>query len=319
MKKVSICVVTYNQEKYIKRCLQSLLEQKTDFHYEVIVGDDCSTDKTREIIEEFTKEYPNIFRSILHKKNVGFYGAGNYRAVHFSATGEYIAHVDGDDYWHPNKLQVQVNFMENNRDIAAVYTNAIVESDSGKYLGVFASGVKNKFNLQYLIEFRNFLPASSMLYRQKIQHLIIPKNGEFVDFQIHINIAQQGKIGFIDNNLLSYTYRSTTSLLANNNLRIRQLTWEALCGISPHNIETRSINIVKVVFIFESIIIGVLNRSLYDIKSWFIILLKILNNLSSKEKILILMGALRNIFIKLFFRIQTKLVLKNNNHIFYMR
>ena len=95
--KVSVCVVTYNQKKYIRQCLQSIVDQEADFDFEVIVGDDCSEDGTREIVQEFVERYPGLVKAVLHEKNVGI--VVNYRSVHDLARGEYIAHCDGDDLW----------------------------------------------------------------------------------------------------------------------------------------------------------------------------------------------------------------------------
>lgn len=69
--KVSVCVVTYNQEKYIHECLQSLVDQETDFEFEVIVGDDGSTDGTRAVVVDFARKYPKIVKPLLHEKNNG--------------------------------------------------------------------------------------------------------------------------------------------------------------------------------------------------------------------------------------------------------
>ena len=110
--KVSVCVVTYNQEKYIAQCLQSLVDQQTDFPFEVIVSDDCSKDATPQIIQEFAKRYPNIVRPILHQTNMGAYR--NLVFVHEQARGEYVAHMDGDDYALPGKLAAQARFLDEN-------------------------------------------------------------------------------------------------------------------------------------------------------------------------------------------------------------
>ena len=69
--KVSVCVVTYNQEKYIAECLDSLVSQETDFKFEIIVGEDCSTDGTRAIVQQYVDKYPDIVKPIFHDQNVG--------------------------------------------------------------------------------------------------------------------------------------------------------------------------------------------------------------------------------------------------------
>lgn len=127
--KVSVCVVTYNQEKYIRECLQSVVDQETDFDFEVLVADDCSTDGTSGIIQEFAEKYPNMIKPIFHSKNIGPFN--NYVSVHKAALGEYIAHLDGDDYWLPGKLQIQKDFLDKNKECNFVVTRIKRLDDKG--------------------------------------------------------------------------------------------------------------------------------------------------------------------------------------------
>lgn len=109
---VSVCVITYNQEKYIGQCLEGVLMQKTSFPFEVVIGEDCSADNTRHIIRHFEEKYPDIIKPIYHHRNVG--AARNHFEYCFTKiTSPYIAICDGDDYWtDPDKLQKQVDFLE---------------------------------------------------------------------------------------------------------------------------------------------------------------------------------------------------------------
>jgi glycosyltransferase involved in cell wall biosynthesis len=111
--------VTYNQEKYIAQCLQSLVDQETDFPFEIIVGDDCSTDGTRGIVSDFSKKYSHIVRPVFHEKNIG--PSCNYFSVHGLAKGEYVAHLDGDDFSMPGKLQVQSDYLDANNSCQIVW------------------------------------------------------------------------------------------------------------------------------------------------------------------------------------------------------
>lgn len=117
--KLSVCVVTYNHEKYIRQCLQSIVDQKTDFDFEVIVGDDASTDKTREIVQEFSEKYADIFKAVMHIKNIG--PTENYLSVHNLAQGEYVAHLDGDDFALPGKLEKLANILDNYQECQIVW------------------------------------------------------------------------------------------------------------------------------------------------------------------------------------------------------
>jgi glycosyltransferase involved in cell wall biosynthesis len=116
--KVSVCIVTYNHEAYIRETLDSVLMQDFDKPYEIIVGDDGSTDRTPEILQEYADHYPDRFQLILHEENRG--PRANVRSVRARLTGEYIAVLDGDDFWtDPDKLRTQVGFLDAHREFSA--------------------------------------------------------------------------------------------------------------------------------------------------------------------------------------------------------
>ncbi len=123
---VSICSTTYNREKYIAQAIESWLMQKVNFTFEIVISDDCSTDNTVQIIEEYIAKYPEIkFKLLKAKKNQGF--VKNSVKVYESAEGKYIAQCDGDDYWiDEKKLQKQVDFLENNPDYVMCFTNSYI-------------------------------------------------------------------------------------------------------------------------------------------------------------------------------------------------
>jgi glycosyltransferase involved in cell wall biosynthesis len=109
--KVSVLMITYNHEKYIAEAIESVLMQKVDFPYELIVGEDCSTDGTREIVREYSRKYPEIIRAHLRERNIG--ARENSRQVFFASQGNYLALLEGDDYWtSPRKLQIQADLLD---------------------------------------------------------------------------------------------------------------------------------------------------------------------------------------------------------------
>lgn len=125
---VSVCCITYNHEKYIKQALDSFLMQITNFKIEIIIGEDCSTDQTRGIVESYYHRYPDIIRLSVSDNNVG--AIRNQVRVINKAKGKYIAMCDGDDYWSdPLKLQKQIDFMESHPQhvICCHYTKVIDE------------------------------------------------------------------------------------------------------------------------------------------------------------------------------------------------
>lgn len=117
---VSVVFITYNHEKYVRRALLSVLNQETDFPFEVVVGEDCSTDSTREILTELKEQYPEKVRLLFREKNLGRPTLNVYQTT-MACTGEYIAYLEGDDYWDDtHKLQKQVDFLKAHPEYIAV-------------------------------------------------------------------------------------------------------------------------------------------------------------------------------------------------------
>lgn len=132
MIKVSVIVHTYNHEKFIRQTLDSILCQEVNFQFEVIIGDDASPDTTPQIIQEYQLKFPEIIKPLLHPKNLGGYGKNNTLATLAVCKGQYIAAMDGDDYWTNSlKLQKQVDFLDNNPDFVACFHNALIHFEDG--------------------------------------------------------------------------------------------------------------------------------------------------------------------------------------------
>ena len=118
---VSVVIVTYNQEQWIRQTIESIMAQKTHYPFEVIIGDDCSTDATLSVCREYAEKYNNI-KLILHERNQGL--IGNWVSCVRVCTGKYIMNCAGDDFWHnPNKIQLQVDFMENHPNCVISHTD----------------------------------------------------------------------------------------------------------------------------------------------------------------------------------------------------
>lgn len=110
--KVNICLTVYNKEKYLKQSLDSLLSQRTNFEYQIVAGDDCSKDSSREILKEYEAKYPNRIKLVFHENNKGV--NENRNILFKSCNAPYLAICDADDYWiDENALQKKVDFLEN--------------------------------------------------------------------------------------------------------------------------------------------------------------------------------------------------------------
>ena len=198
---VSVFMLTYNQEQYIAQAIESILNQKTTFKAQLVIGEDCSTDTTYAICEEYALTYPDKIKLLPSLgENIGL--IANYRRTLKESDGTYIAICDGDDYWTDDlKLQKQVDFLENNQDYTIVYTavNKLFDNETrAKY-----SYVPPVSNLDFtqLIE-NNFIHSVTVLFRNvPIPQEPIPTwliNFPFGDWQTYLwTIRKGGKIKFL--------------------------------------------------------------------------------------------------------------------------
>ena len=198
--KVSVCIVTYNQEKYIRQCLQSIVDQETDFDFEVIVGDDCSTDGTRSIINHFESAYPKLVRLIQQEKNTG--GMQNYLTVHQAAAGDYVCHVDGDDWVRPGKLQKQSRYLDENNECTLV-AHRMATWAAEKQVATTRNNPE-RIDLSLLLRHHPMFLNSSIMYRKHQLASIFQSDKKFIDFYVYISAAQRGGIGFINEVLGDY-------------------------------------------------------------------------------------------------------------------
>lgn len=215
--KVSVCVVTYNQEQYITQCLQSLVDQETDFNFEVIVSDDSSTDRTPEIIKDFQNKYPDIIKPILHKKNMGAYK--NFIFVHEQAKGKYIAHMDGDDYALPEKLQKQANYLDENNCCNIVWSRMKILDQKSHYLYEDLLNNKiitKKFKQEDLLTIGSIACNSAKMYRKKVAVNVNAENN-YLDFYINVVQLKSG-YAYIIGEFLG-VYRSGVGVSTSSNIK----------------------------------------------------------------------------------------------------
>lgn len=185
--------MTYNHARYIRQCLQSIVDQKIRLDFEVIVGDDCSTDGTQSIVQEFTDKYPGLVRPFFHPVNVG--ATQNYYDVHHAAQGEYIAHVDGDDYLLPNKLQTQSDLLDDNPNLTICWHRMEMFNEKGVRRPHPVAGAPYMgriITVKELLLFGPFGPHSSTMYRRD-HRVSRTHNEDIIDWQISVDIIGQGQ------------------------------------------------------------------------------------------------------------------------------
>ena len=135
--------------------------------------------------------FPDAVRYFRHENRLG--PGGNYQFLIGQARGEYIAHLDGDDFWLPGKLAKQISVMDTDSGVSASYTNALCIDDDGVSIGIFNNPQPSEFGINYLFNRGNFLNHSSMLYRSSAKQDLIDWPPDFVDYKIHIMLARRWK------------------------------------------------------------------------------------------------------------------------------
>lgn len=165
---LTVGMLTYNHAGYVRQALDGIVMQKVSFRYEVIVGDDCSTDGTQDILKEYAKKYPKLFRLVLREENIG--GTKNNFDLKHRARGKYYACLEGDDYWTDDqKLQIQVDFLEAHPEyIACVHKCVFVDKDRLPLSGQPINGYYSNKEIFTLKDFeKGELPGqtATLMYR----------------------------------------------------------------------------------------------------------------------------------------------------------
>ncbi len=161
---VSVAVITYNMERYLRPLLDSILVQKVNFEYEIVIDDDHSPDASRQIILEYQKKYPHIIKPSLRDHNIG--GSRNMYGVLKQCSGKYIAILEGDDFWDDeNKLQYQIDFLESHSEYIGMTCNSWCEhGEQPTYTDLMRTRTAPKvYSFQDFMarDFRDRLPAST--------------------------------------------------------------------------------------------------------------------------------------------------------------
>ncbi|CAG5079714.1 glycosyltransferase family 2 protein [Parvicella tangerina] len=215
--KVSVVVVTYNHQNYIAECLDSIFRQKVTFDFEVIIGNDHSTDRTAEIIEEYAQKYENLTSYIPpEEKRVFIQGrpTGRYNIISAisRAKGEYIAQLDGDDFWSDmNKLQEQVDFLDSNQNCIACHTwHSYLRMENGNWVEKKAPtkthGYSNeKFSdVQKILENKLRIKSRTVMFRNIVEIPEKFKEVPYGDIGFSILLGKYGEYGFIDEPMAVY-------------------------------------------------------------------------------------------------------------------
>ncbi len=226
---VSVCVQTYQHREYIEKCLESILMQETSFPFEIIVGEDESSDGTRDVCKRFAEQYPDKIRLILHKRenNITLFDkpSGRFNFIYniFSARGKYIAFCEGDDFWTDRKkLQKQFEALKANQDCsvcftAAEYLDEVNPENAYLYRPKVPAG-KSKFSIrEAIIDSGGFMPTASVFFRRELLKevpfwMIESPVG---DLPLTLLLGLKGSYLFLDEPMITYRVGTPMSWSSN--------------------------------------------------------------------------------------------------------
>ncbi|MBX7140206.1 MAG: glycosyltransferase [Chitinophagales bacterium] len=209
--KISICVTTYNVAPYIRQCLDSVLMQKLDIPYKIIVVDDCSTDETASILKEYGARFPAVFQ--LHFNEANLRSCRNSLKAWSLADSDFISILDGDDYWtDKDKLQKQVNALKENQHAVMCHHDGYIEDATGKRKRFNRLDRPAEYEIDLLLTDTNIW-NSSVVYRNVLhgQYPDWMNNLIHHDHTLHLLHALHGSILYIDEPLGIYRIHETNT------------------------------------------------------------------------------------------------------------
>ena len=216
---LSVCIRTYNQERFVANALDGVLMQKTSFPFEIIVSDDFSTDETRDILLKYQREYPDRIRLILGEKNVG--GPSNLRRVIEASTAKYVTCLDGDDYYTDRyKLQKQVKFLDENERYAACFHNVMNLNDKTGARSLFLPlDFPEEVDAKDVISKKWFLPIHSVVMRRDF--IAFPEWYEEVmndDYVVDLSVAMHGPFYYMGDVMAVYRHHDANTSIQYQNI-----------------------------------------------------------------------------------------------------
>ena len=213
---LSIVIATYNHRAYIARALDSVLNQVTDYSCEILIGDDCSTDGTQDIIHQYESLYPEYFNVYYRKTNMFKQKLGNMLDLILRTKGKYLIVLEGDDFWTDNsKIQKQIRFLELNQEyIAVAHLCTVVGADSKPLPEIYPQCRDSEYTFDHYKRFLLPGQTTTILMRNiyinnKIDTSLIFKRYSPGDRSIAFTLISNGKIFCIQEVMSAYRHVTT--------------------------------------------------------------------------------------------------------------
>lgn len=294
--KVSIYCLCYNHVQYLAQTIESIVTQKTNFHFELVIHDDASTDGSNQIILNYQKKYPNIIKPIIQKENQCSKGINISKEILFPLfKGKYVAICEGDDYWtNENKLQRQFDFLEAHPDYSACVHNTRILLD-GKDINLNVNSIQYDTTLDIYKMIKtgaNQYQTSSVMYRKELMvkenrpHFVEMING-VGDYPLSVYLAISGKVYYFKDIMSTYrmsTKDSWTATVKNNKSKFLVVKEQAIEMLKEANAYSKYKydNEFKRAILWQKYEAALLNsNSKYPLMNYF----KVIQNESVKTKV----------------------------------
>lgn len=214
---VSILMPTYNHERFIAEAIESALNQKTQYSYELLINDDCSTDDTLKIATEYSQKHPDKIKIFTHEKNQGL--LKSYKHLLANSDGKYIAILESDDVWSDEtKLEKQISFLEQNPDYGLVCSDYITINENGEKQSDVIKDFDRNLNDDWYESLMSFssIGALTIIFRKSVYDEFcniddfIERKFQTFDRGVWLSIAANSKCHFIHEKLASYRVMSSS-------------------------------------------------------------------------------------------------------------
>ena len=207
---VAVYMITYNHEDYIEQAIESIVNQKANFLYKLFIGEDCSTDNTRQICIGLKEKYPDKIHLVLNERNVG--ASQNAQKIFnlcFNSGAKYVAMCEGDDYWtDPLKLQKQVDFLVTNQDYVLTFHPVNILNSDGSMVEDFITNIPVNYETQEMLaRFGNYIHTPSVVFRNIIK--TFPPEfslSPIGDYFLYMILTNHGKIKMLEGTMAVYRY-----------------------------------------------------------------------------------------------------------------